>query len=647
MKMILAVTLVFFAICSVVVAEVTRVAVNKRADLGASGYERIDGTLYFAVDPKLAQNREIADLDRAPVNAGGRVEFSADVCILRPKDAATGNGSAIVDVVNRGGKVVFSMLNRGANANPVSEADLGDRFLLRQGFTIVWVGWEFDVPKGGAMRVDVPAATDDRSPIVGWAHAPFILNTRTERVTVTDLAAYPPLEPRGEEARLTARARAADAMGTELPRGRWQLDGTTVTLKGGFDPGKYYELFYESANPPVAGLGLAAMRDTAAWLKHGDSSLAPVRHTIAFGSSQSGRFLRQFLYDGFNTDEHDGPAFDGVIAHIAGASRIDLNRRWALPRSQGQFSATAFPFSDAAQVDPVSGARDGQLENPRAARHPPKIFYTNTPVEYWGGGRAAALIHTTADGGQDIALPPNVRSYFLTGAQHGPGRFPPANPDANGQQPADPANYAWILRALTVAMHRWVQNDLAPPPSAYPTLRDGTLVPPTRVGFPAIPGVTSPRELIAGFRVDNPRLANGGGIGAPLPLLVPKVDADGNELAGVRLPEVAVPLATHAGWNFRQPRIGAPDELVPLLGAWIPFPATRVAREASGDPRPSVADRYASRADYLAKFEAAAAALAKEGYLLKDDLTPIVQRAGEEWNLVMAPAPAASAPGRK
>ncbi len=647
MKSTLFRVLAFLAACASAWAEVTRVEIARRTDLGSSGYERIDGTLSFAIDPKLPQNRVIADLDRAPVNASGRVEFSADVCILHPKQPAAGNGSAIVDVANRGGKVVFSMLNRGARADPLAEADLGDRFLLRQGFTIVWVGWEFDVPKaGGAMRVEVPAATDRRSPIMGWAHAPFILSARTERVTVTDLAAYPPLDPRGEKARLTVRARAADAGGTEIPREKWRLDGATVTLTGGFEPGRYYELFYESANPPVAGLGLAAMRDTAEWLKHGTGPFAPVRRTIAFGSSQSGRFLRQFLYEGFNTDEHDRPAFDGVIAHIAGASRIDLNRRWALPRSQGQFSATSFPFADAAQVDPVSGLRDGQLENPRAARYQPKIFYTNTPVEYWGGGRAAALVHTTADGQQDIDLPANVRGYFLTGTQHGPGRFPPANPDANGQQPADPANYAWILRALTVAMHHWVQDDVPPPPSAYPTLREGTLVSADRVGFPAIPGVASPRKLTAGFRVENPRLTDGGGAGAPLPLLVPKVDADGNELAGVRLPEIAVPLATHAGWNFRQPRIGAPEEIVPLLGAWIPFPATKAAREAKGDPRPSIAECYPSRADYLKKFEAAAAALVKQGYLVADDVTPIVQRAEEEWDLITAP-PATSIPVRK
>jgi hypothetical protein len=230
-----------------------------------------------------------------------------------------------------------------------------------------------------------------------------------------------------------------------------------------------------------------------------------------------------------------------------------------------------------------------------------------------------------------------VRFYFFAGTQHSPGSFPPP-PVLVGQQRANPADYWWILRALLTAMHRWVKDGVPPPASAYPTLRAGTLVKAEAVSFPAIPGVASPRTLTAGARIANPLIPGGAGAGAPLPLLVSQVDEDGNELAGVRLPDVTVPLATYTGWNFRKPSVGAPRELVALLGSWIPFAATRAAREAAKDPRRSVEERYASRVDYSAKFKDAADALVKQGYLLSDDVAPIVQRASEHWDLVTAPA---------
>ena len=230
-----------------------------------------------------------------------------------------------------------------------------------------------------------------------------------------------------------------------------------------------------------------------------------------------------------------------------------------------------------------------------------KVFYTNTPVEYWGTGRVAALVHTNPAGSADLALPENVRFYFIAGTQHSPSRFPPSA--GNGQQPDNAVDYWWTMRALLLAMNRWVKEGAPPPPSRYPTLKDGTLVPAASVAFPAIPGVASPRSLTAGPRAANALIAGGAGAGAPLPLLVPQVDADGNERAGIRLPDVAVPLATYTGWNFRSAAIGAPGELVPLLGASIPFPPTRAAREAAHDPRRSVEERYATRDDYLKEVE--------------------------------------------
>lgn len=624
------------SICALGRAEVTRVEVVTRLDLGASGYEKIGGKIHFAVDPTLPVNRVIVDLEKAPRNAAGRVEFSADLWILKPKNASAGNGAALIEVSNRGGKGLVSGFNRGANRDPSNEAELGDRFLMQQGFTLVSVGWEFDVsPTPGLMRIAVPIAAEGGQPISGVVHAKFVLDAMAAEHTVGDLAAYPPSDAEGPDSQLTVRARAMDAQGEVVPRQRWRFKDRAIVLEGGFEPGKTYEIFYRATNPPIAGLGFAAFRDTAAWLKRQPDALAPVRFVYAFGASQSGRFLRDFLYHGFNTDERDRLVFDAVWAHIAGSARIDLNRRWSLPRDLGTYSATAFPFADAALVDPVSGAREGLLENPRS-KHAPKIFYTNTSVEYWSGGRVAALTHTDAGGMKDIPLPENVRSYFLAGAQHGPGRFPPAAGTV-AQQRANPADYWWIMRALLPAMHRWVKDGTLPPASAYPLLRDGTLVRAEALALPAIPGVTSPRALTAGSRVANTLIANGAGAGAALPLLVAQVDADGNERAGIRLPDVAVSLATYTGWNFRKPAAGEPVDLVALVGSWIPFPATRAERERTKDPRRSIEERYVSRADYMGKYEAAAVALAKQRLLRPEDLTAILKRGVEQWDLVTAP----------
>jgi len=612
-------------------AEVLRIEVTRRADVGSTGYEKIIGTVYFAVDPRDPHNRIVVDLDKAPRNAAGKVEFSADLYVLRPKSGTSSNGAAIVDVLNRGGKPALTGFNRGGVNDPSSDTDLGDRFLLRHGFTLAWVGWEFDVPdQPGLMRIHAPVATEQGKPITGIVRASFTAGNRTAEFVVTDLQDYSAVDPDGPDSQLTVRP-AFLSRGEQVARGRWHLSGHTVTLDGGFEPGQTYEISYRAANPPVSGLGLVAMRDFATWLRRDAASVAPVRYAYAFGSSQSGRFLRDFLYEGFNTDEHDRQVFDGVMAHIAGASRISLNERWASPRGLGVHSATAFPFADASLTDPVSGAQDGLLDNPRARMHQPKVFYTNTPVEYWGTGRAAALVHTTPDGASDLTPPENVRVYFFAGTQHAPSRFPPA---VNaGQQRDNPVDYWLTMRALVLAMHRWASEGVAPPPSAYPTLGDKTLVHAAAVAFPAIPGVASPRTLTAGTRIANPLLAGGAGPGAPIPLLVPDVDADGNERAGIRLPDVAVPLGTYTGWNFRNTATGAPGDLVSLLGSFVPFPPTRAARDAAHDPRRAIDERYSSRDEYLPRVKQAADALVARGYLLADDIARVMQRSGDTWDL--------------
>jgi hypothetical protein len=481
------------------------------------------------------------------------------------------------------------------------------------------------------MHIRVPVATDGGKTITGVVRAAFTPGTPTSEIVVRDLGKYKAIDPQGPDSQLMVRDSFL-GRGEPVARSRWRVAGHTVTLEGGFEPGKTYEIAYRAANPPVAGLGFVAMRDFAAWLKHQPDALVNARYAYAFGSSQSGRFLRDFMYEGFNTDEHDRQVFDGVMAHIAGASRISLNQRWATPTGLGVHSATAFPFADASLRDPLSDAQEGLLDNPRARTNQPKVFYTNTPVEYWGTGRVAALVHSAPDGTADLKLPENVRFYFFAGTQHGPARFPPAQ--GAGQQIDNSVDYWWSMRALVLAMHRWVSAG-APPQSV--TRRSPTeLVKASSVAFLAIPGVASPRALSRG-RAWRTALTGGGAAGASLPLLVPEVDEDGNERAGIRLPDVAVPLGTYTGWNFRRPEIGAPGELAPLLGSTIPFAATRAAREAAKDPRRSIEERYASRDEYASKVRASAEALVRGGYLLYDDLERIVQRSMDTWDVLTRP----------
>lgn len=592
-------------------AEVTRVEVTTRADVGASGYEKIVGIIHFAVDPADPRNRVIADLDKAPVNAAGRVEFSADLYLLRPKDAARSNGIALVDVVNRGRKMVLTGFNRGGTIDPATDADLGDQFLLRRGFTLVWVGWQFDVRRqNGLMGLQVPSAAG----VEALVAAEFTPNERGPQ-TVSDLEAYTPDDP----ARATLTVRDGP-FGRAEPVGRssWTLQGHTVTMAAGFVPGRTYELTFPAKNPPVAGLGLAAFRDTTAWIKRAPDALAHASQAIAFGSSQSGRFLRTFLYYGFNSDEHGAQVLDGVMAHIAGAARLSLNVRGATPNALSMWTATAFPFATSATRDPISGTVDGLLDNDRARANQPRLMLTNTAVEYWGGGRSAALVHTSPDGKSDLTLPDNTRVYFLTGSQHSPARFPP--PVANGQEPDNPVDYWWTMRALLVGMEGWVKDNTAPPASQYPRLDDQTLVAAERLAFPAIPGVRSPRSIAPARHNDH-----------ALPLLVPQVNPDGNELAGVRTAEIRVPTATYTGWNFRSAAIGGTDQLVSLLGSSIPLPRTAAERQARHDPRPSLAERYPSADAFLTQTRAANDELVRGRYLLSEDVEAVMRRAEQQW----------------
>jgi hypothetical protein len=627
--------LVLFLLPALVSAEVSRVEITSRRDaaggrsFGSAGvYERFAGKIYFLIDPANKRNQVVADIDRAPENSDGKIEMSADLVIFKPRDPNRGNGIALFDIVNRGGTVALNVFN-----GPVTpDAEVGDGFLLSRGFTIVQVGWEFDARRDGAIRIDLPAAAG----ITGLVSATFIPNDRKAN-TVGDLVGYTPSDPASPQNTLRVRSKLGAAW-VAVPHEKWTLSGNTVTLQGGFEPGQTYELSYVAVNPPVAGLGFAAVRDAAAWVKYAPDAAASAKYAFAFGSSQTGRWLRDFLYEGFNTDERNRPVFDAVIPHKAGAGGVVLDQRWSTPTSLLMESATHFPFSDRKQRDPVTGIQEGLLENPRAAEHQPKIFYTYSDTEYWE--RSVALTHTTPVGSKDIAPPDNVRLYHFAAGPHNIGKFPPA--PGNGETPDNPFNYELPMRALIVAMEKWVRDGVAPPPSRYPRLQDHTLVRTADVSFPPLRGVSSPRKIFGGVRGLNRLLARDGA-GAPLPLLVPQVDRDGNPLGGLRLPDITVPLATYTGWNFRNSAIGGTEQVVPLIGAYVPFAATKTEREQAGDPRLSIQERYSSREQYLKLVEEAAAPLVKEGYLLADDVSKITKRAGDHWDLLTRRATSARA----
>jgi len=624
-------------------AALLRIEVSERSDVlegkafaSAGPYERIVGKAYFAVDPNLPANKIIADIAKAPRNGEGLVEFSADFDCLKPRDPQHGNHAVLFEVSNRGGKSMLDIFR-------------GD-MLLEQGYTLVWLGWEFDVPPGpNALRLYAPVAQG----ITGLVRSEITLDHKATRQSLGDRSqlAYPVLNPDDPALTLTVREHA-DSPRRALARDAWHIEGGThIAMPAGFEPGKIYELVYTSKDPPIMGLGPAAVRDLISFFKYGieaDTILGDhhdfIKRAYGFGISQSGRFLRTFVYYGFNQDEQGRRVFDGLMAHVAGAGRGSFNHRFAQASRDGHaflntfYPTDIFPFTDLPETDTETGVTDGLLTHATPPAAVPKIFYTNTSYEYYG--RSVSLIHTTLDGAKDAPLAPNTRIYFLAGCQHGPSPFPPERGEA--QNLANPNNYSWTLRALLVALDGWVAEGLEPPPSRYPKIADGSLTPLGAVAFPKLPGVQFPTRIQQAWHADYGEEFRSAGIvtieppkvGSAFPMRLPQVDADGNDTAGIRMPATAVPLATYTGWNLRSAAIGAPDELYSMVGSFIPFARTKAERVKSGDPRLSVEERYASKQAYLDQVEAAAHGLVQERYLLERDVASVVARASAEWDFV-------------
>lgn len=699
-------------------ARVERVEILTRTDVldgkpfgDAGAYEKVAGKVHFAVKPDAAANRFIVDLEKAPRNAASEVEFVSDFYILRPKEAARASGSVLLEIPNRGGKGILALMQGGKGSrDPRTEEEFGDGFLMRRGVTVAWLGWQWDVrddanmmrlqgpvaQKGRGNAGDTPAATAETGKaITGLVRADFVPNERMDVYPLghfiggdiggTEYACSDPNDPANA---LTVRD-APMAERRKIPRREWEFVETdkwkvgnglrAIRLKGGFEAGKIYEIIYRAKDPVIAGVGFAAVRDFASYLKQPGNELTPAQRVYSLGISQTGRFLRHFLLEGFNADEAGKRAIDGMFVHVAGGGIGSFNHRFAQPSRDAQpttalfYPTDLFPFTDTPQTDPVTGQTAGLLDRAKADKALPKIFYTNTSYEYWS--RAASLIHTSPDGERDVAPPENARIYLLAGLQHFSGPFPPVKDTERGLASANlpnPNPVRWFWRALFVAMDDWVREDKAPPGSRYPKLADGTLVSATptarhsersgtesknlaksRAGtlvrsldsarddgalhFPGIPNAQVPERMHQALRLDfGPQwkkriiTKQPPGVGTPFLGFVPQVDKDGNDLGGVRLPELEVPLATYTGWNLRDPKTGMPNERLSFLGSFFPLPKTKA--EAAGDPRRPIAERYPSRDEYLKKFRDAANQLADKRFLLPEDVDALVQRGGEEWD---------------
>jgi hypothetical protein len=613
----------------------------------AGPYERIDGVLRFAVDTANPLNGGIADLDLAPHDSTGRVHFEADLRLLRPLNPPA-KGKLYCSVVNRGraGIVPFSTPPKGWVPIYDDSLEAGDGFLLQRGYAVAFCGWQWDViRRPGALGMEAPLAVEangkpaettvrvrfqpltprESEHLAHWPVHPSYAEDREHR-------AYPAADLQQRDAVLTVKDGPSDEA-IPLPRSAWRFgrvvngvettEAEWATLDGGFEVGRIYELSYGTAQCPVAGLGLLAIRDAGAFLRDGSAEdgnplAGTIAHTFVHGVSQCGRFLREFLQTGCNVDESGKRVFDGVFVQVAGARRGDFNVRGAQPSSQyGAGPAMDPPYS----YVPTATCEATLLDVQRARGGVPLVFEVNTANEYWRSD--AMLTHSDPATNKDLALPENVRSYLLAGCQHGPGvpfltARAPLNPEQRVGNNLSILNQAPLLRTAMANLEAYVCEGIEPPPSAVPSLKEGTAT--TRESVlgcqRAIPGI----DLPAAKHMKQ--------------TLVPAVDSDGNDLAGIRLPEYVAPLGTITGWNTRGPETGGAGQLADMMGSTLPFARDEAARTASHDPRPSLAERYRDAQEYQESVRAAAEAMVQERHMLAGDVERVVANAGVLWERV-------------
>ena len=652
---------------------------------GAAGaYEHVVAIAHGEIDPAEPGNAIIQDIALAPRNAAGRVEYTTQVELLRPADVARGNGVLLMEAVNRGNKLVLAQFNAGGAD---SIADLNalksprDGWLMRQGMTLAWWGWEMDGTPGldRVLMPPVVARNADGSPVTGIVRAELLTPTPVKTIGLAQsgqvqvykpdsYVGYPAASLDNRGAALTVRAHEQDRR-EPIPNDRWSFgscpnggpatpDAMHLCMDAGFEPGHLYELIYTARDPNVLGLGFAATRDLGTFLGHAEKDDAgaanPVfrRDTklILEGTSQSGRMARTFLLLGFNRGEDGRQVFDGAYPHIGGGL-IALNIRFGQPvRAWGEqtdhlYPAYDFPFTYARQTDPLTGRTQGILDRCAETNTCPKVFHVATALEMWEGRQSLGL--TDPLGLRDVADPGNVRTFIMASTQHGAASLPLAAQPPFGlcQQQPNPNPQVWTMRALLSAMAAWVKDGTAPPAAATPRIADGSLVAPDRVALPAIPANTyggTPRPAVSNLRVYDTlhvldfgpgyRPGESSGVisiepphvgAAAYGVLVGQVDADGNETGGVRSVFGQVPIGTYLGWNlFRTGRLEG--GMCNLQGSFIPFARTKAEREAAGDSRLSLEERYPERDTYVAAMRRAADTLVQARLLLPDDAAAIV-----------------------
>jgi hypothetical protein len=630
------------------------------AAFGAAGaYEKLRGRAVIVLDPNAAANAAIADLALAPRNELGLVEFSADFLVLRPVDPARRNGTLLYEVNNRGNIAMLRQLGgaRGGN-DPATMADAGNGFLFRQGFTLMWSAWATDVltvAGDNRLVLRAPVATQKGEPITGRVAYELIVNQPrgTARFTGNAAIAYPPAQPGAPDAALTWRERP-DGERQPIDRSAWSFvtprDGGTageIRLTGGFLPGRIYELTYTARDPIVVAAGMAAIRDLLSYLRTQPLAGAPApQRTLIFGISQSGRVIQTMLLRGLHVDEDGKGVFGGAFIHVAGGGKGGFDYRFAMPTRH--FSALEdhiyptdfFPFGLSASRDPVTGEEGSVLDRPRALGVVPKLFYVNNSSEYWN--RAASLIGTDPAGERDLPVPEEARIFHIAGAQHYIGVL---RERGMFEQCVNTLDHYRVMRALVLALERWVRDGAAPPPSTYPRIADGTLVSVAAFGeaFPRIPSVRLPTSNLQPPRLDlGPRFARERiteqvppRMSAPYATLVPRPNQDGLDQGGIALPEMLVPVGTRTGFNLRNEAVGFPWATGRWDGSFVPFARTEAERRAAGDPRPSLEARYVGRADYEAKVRASATAVVARGFLLADEVDALTTEAGALYDRIM------------
>lgn len=643
-------------------------------DFGATGpYERLRGRAHFAVDPDAPAQAGIVDLDKAPRDGSGRVRFTADFMIARPVDPDRGNRRLFFDWGNRGNVRSLQFFNDAAGSNdPHTAAHAGNGFLMRRGYAVAWLGWQGDLLAGNdRFLLDLPVATDDGRPVTGLVRAEYIadrpgistfplsgwVSTRSHPAVSLDTGRasltrrrYPddPRIPVPPEAWRYARVERGDGLDAQGGEEALVPSDTHIHIPGGFEPGWIYELVYEGRDPLVLGLGHVAVRDYVSFLKYGDADsagdanpLPGLEKAYGWGRSQTGRCIRDFVYTGYNADGEGRRVFDGVIPHVSGAGLMWMNHRFAnavVPAGyqyeDHENPADRFPFSYAESTDHFTSRTDAICKRPETD---PLILHTQTSTEYWQ--RRGSLVHTDTQG-NDLDQPETVRVYLWAGSQHfADPRL--GRPDRGvGQYPANVVRTSMLFRAMLDALDAWATDGTPPPESRVPRRADGTLATMAewRARFPAIPGAAVPQmpsklprfdfgpDFDAGILQEPPTRLPGDGY----TVLVPAVDSDGNETSGVRAPMVQAPLATYTGWNLRARGYGV-GATYAEKGATIAFADTPEERAATGDPRPSVLERYADSRVYAAAIEAAARRLVAERLMLEEDVARAVADAAD-WD---------------